>query len=101
MIKDTAAIRMLGMAVAVEQGQTIEGSLMIDCVTGWELAGADVPDCTCEVKHSAGAYVNIETTDISLTPWNGTTQTFDYRIAADASVIDKIRNLPLKVRRAV
>lgn len=100
MIRDTAGIRMIGVTVAVEQSETIEGSFQVDCVAGWELTSSAVADCTCEIKHSAGGYAG-EGVDISLDPWDGATETFNFRITADASAIDKVRTLPLQVRRAV
>jgi hypothetical protein len=99
MFYDTDDNRILSATVAVEQGEIVTGSFKVECNTGYVLAGAAVADVVCEVKHSAGAYVNIETTPISLTPWNGTTQTFNFRYTAAASATNKRRFLPLTIRR--
>lgn len=100
MIYDTDDNRLLSSAVDIEQGQVVEGSFRVACETGWVIAGSPVSDVICEVKHSAGAYVDIETTTIDLGTWNGTTQTFNYRLTAAASGIYRERLLPLQVRRS-
>jgi hypothetical protein len=99
MIFDTDDNRILSANVSVEQGEEVTGSFKVECNTGYQLSGVAVTDCTCEVKHSAGAYVNIETTPIDLGTWDGTTQTFNFRFTADASAINKRRYLPVTVER--
>ena len=100
MIYDTDDNRILSATVSVEQGQIVTGSFKVECNTGYQLSGAAVADVVCEVKHSAGAYVNIETTPIDLGTWDGTTQTFNFRFTAASSATNKRRYLPLTVERA-
>ena len=100
MIYDLDDRRILSATVAVEQGQVITGSFKVDCNTGYELRGSAVADCVCEVKHSAGAYVAIETTPIDLGAWDGSIETFTFRITAASSATDKLRHLPLEVGKA-
>lgn len=100
MIKDTDGNRQLSSTVDVEQGTTEEGSFTVDCNTGYVISIPTVDDVTCEFKHSAAGSWTGEGGQISLSPWNGTTQTFNYRIAADASAIYKERLLPLQVRKS-
>ena len=84
MIKDTDGKRLLSSNVAVEQGEQVTGSFNVDCNTGYVLSIPAVTDVTCEVKHSAAGSWTSEGSSISLTPWNGTTQTFNFRFTADA-----------------
>jgi hypothetical protein len=99
MFYDTDDNRILSASVAVEEGEIVTGSFKVECNTGYQLSGAAVADVLCEVKHSAGAYVAIETTPIDLGAWDGSTETFNFRFTAAASAINKRRTLPLTIRR--
>jgi hypothetical protein len=97
MILDTDGNRILSAHVAIESGGNVTGSFQVECESGWVIAGSAVADITCEVKHSAGAYVDIESNTIDLATWDGTTQTFNFRFASSTAGIR--RHLPLVVRR--
>lgn len=57
----------------------------IECHNTYKLSCDAIVGPAVEAKHhSSGVYVNIETTPISLDPWDGTVQVFDFRITAPA-----------------
>jgi hypothetical protein len=57
---------------------TVNMSILVDCITDYIIKGYPVADVVIRAKHTAGAYVDIENNPISLTPWNGTQQQFDF-----------------------
>jgi hypothetical protein len=100
MIYDTDGNRILSTALDVRSGEDEIITLKIDCLTGWQLSGEAVADVAVEARHQGDAYVNIETTPISLTPWNGTLQTFEIRLTAGTITTALTRSFTLSVGRA-
>lgn len=100
MIYDTDGNRKLSSSIPLYPSAVVTESVLIDCLTGYQIAGHTVSNVTIECKHSAGAYVDIETTPISLTAWNGTQQTFTFRYTAGAHVAADKRQFHWTVGRA-
>ena len=83
MIKDLNDERLLSYAFAVRSGETKEFSLLIECNTGYYLRGSVVAGLALEAKHNlSGTWVDLETTPIDLSGWDGTDQEFDFRVTA-------------------
>ena len=100
MIYDSDGNRILSAEfdLAIGGDQTI--SLLIDCLSGWQLSGEAVADVTVTARHgSTGGYTNIETTPIALDAWDGTQQVFEIRAVRDNTTTG-VRNFNLTVARA-
>ncbi|MGB4823334.1 MAG: hypothetical protein WBP82_00325 [Leuconostoc mesenteroides] len=70
----------------------------IDCETGKALSADVTADILVEAKHYlSGTWVNIETGEIDLSPWDGSRQSFDGRITAAAVSALTRRTFNLKV----
>lgn len=68
----------------IESGATKTMQLKTDCESGKTLLCSSVPNLLVEGKHtSSGTWINLETTGIDLTTWDGTIETFDIRFTAD------------------
>lgn len=60
-------------------------TIPVECTDGYTMRvlQGSVADVSIEARHGAsGAYTNIETTELDLSPWDGTTQNFQIRITA-------------------
>ena len=82
-IRDTNGdpIEMFSTSIQASSVQTY--TVKIDCETDYELVADAVSDLTVEAKRTADAsWVNIETTPIDLSAWDGTQQEFQIRVSA-------------------
>jgi hypothetical protein len=100
MIYDTDGNRKLSSHIELRPSEVKTESVLIDCLTGYQIAGHAVTNVTIECKHDGDAYVNIETTPISLTPWDGTQEPFTFRYTAGAHVSADKRQFNWTVGRA-
>ena len=100
MIYDTDDNRILTAAVDLRSGETKTVTIQLDCLTGYQLSGEAVSDVTVEARHSGDSFVDIETTPISLTPWNGTRETFEVRLTVGTITTPLTRAFTLSVGRA-
>lgn len=85
------------LAVSLESTTNRVFTVTIDCYDGHYLTGEVVGDATIEAKHSSGAYVDIETTSIDLSSWDGTQQTFLIRMTAGTITSHLTRAFRLRV----
>jgi hypothetical protein len=99
MIYDLDGNRILTTAFSIRSGEIETFSFKIDCLTGYQLSGEAVADLTVEARHD-GAWVNIETTPISLTPWNGLLEIFEVRVTAGTIATASARAWNFSVGRA-
>lgn len=82
-IRDTNGdpIEMFSTSIQASSVQTY--TVKIDCETDYELVADAVSDLTVEAKRTADvSWINIETTPIDLSAWNGTLQEFQVRVTA-------------------
>jgi hypothetical protein len=101
MIYDTDGNGLLSANFAIRSGEVVTGSFQVDCASGWQISGEAVADVTVELKHSAaGGYTNIETTPIALGTWDGTVQTFNFRMTAGTITSATTRAFKFTVARA-
>jgi hypothetical protein len=91
------------ITLALESGQNRVYTITIDCFTGHELSGEVVGDIAVEARHGiVGAYTDIETTPIDLSPYNGSTETFQIRVTAGTITAPHlVRSFKLRVGPAV
>lgn len=67
--------------------------IRVNCRTGLSLASESVSDLLVEAKHEDdSSWVNLETTPIDLTAFDGTRQNFDVRLTAAAVSVRTTRN---------
>lgn len=69
----------------IDAGEVLTFTIPVECTTGYTMRvlQGSVADVLIEARHgSSGAFTNIETTELDLTPWDGTTQNFEIRITA-------------------
>lgn len=71
----------------------------IECFDGYELTSDTVSDLTVEARIS-GAWTNIETGAIDLSPYDGTTQTFEIRLTAAVTAVNLHKDFSLWVQNA-
>jgi len=70
-------------SIALESGENRIITFSIPCYDGRELSGEAVTGLTVEARHgTGGAWTNIETTPIDLSPYAGSTGTFQVRVTA-------------------
>jgi hypothetical protein len=72
---------------SIASGAVQTYTIPVDCADGRVLTldPRPIADLTIEAKRSADSvWVDFETTDIDLSPWDGTTQDFDIRVTAGA-----------------
>lgn len=100
MIYDTDDNRILSTAFSVRSGDTETVTIKIDCLTGYQLSGQAVADAVVEARHDGDSFVNIETTPISLTPWDGDREIFEVRVTAGTITVPLVRAFTLSVGRA-
>lgn len=86
------------LALALTSGANRVYTTTIDCYPGHQLSGEVVADVTVEARHGTiGAWTDIETTPIDLSPYSGTAQTFQFRITAGTITTHLIRTFRLRV----
>ena len=100
MIYDLDGNRKLSSHIELEPSEVKTEDVLIDCLSGYQIAGHAVSSVTIECKHSAGAYVDIETTPIDLTTWDGDQEQFTFRYTAGAHVAADKRQFHWTVGRA-
>lgn len=77
MIFDTDGLPLYSAAVGLGPNEQKTATIEVDCLEGYALKGTAVSGVTVEAKHEDDAgWTNIETTDIALTPWAGSRETF-------------------------
>jgi hypothetical protein len=61
-------------------------TIPVVCTNGYSMRvkQGSISDVTVEARHVGDAFVNIETTELFLAPWAGSTQNFELRITAGA-----------------
>jgi len=101
LIYDTDDNRILTAGFSVRSGEVKTVTIHIDCNTGYYLRCSDVDDLkmTVEARHDGDAFVDIETTPISLTPWNGSREIFEIRVTAGVITTPTVRGFSLSVGR--
>jgi hypothetical protein len=100
MIYDLNDNRMLSASIVAYSGVAVSGQFKVDCKSGWRLSGQAVADALIEVAHHGDSYVNIETTPIDLTTWDGSREIFDFRITPGTITAPLRRAFALTVARA-
>ena len=100
MMYDTDDTRILAGSVAVRSTETETLTVKIDCLDGYQLSAHTVADCVVEARHDGDAWVNIETTPIDLTPWDGDREIFEIRVTAPTITSQLIRQCTFSVGRA-
>ena len=85
--------------LALESLASVIHTVQIDCFSGQSLyMSASVPDLTVEARHgTVGAWTNLETTAIDLTPYDGSRETFQIRITAPSAASHYTRAFPVYV----
>lgn len=72
------------------EGDQVIWTFPIDCVAGFFLSTGptSVPNVVIEAKHVGGlSWIDLETGDLALAPWDGTTEDFDIRLTAGAVAV--------------
>lgn len=83
MIRDTNGNPVGTFATSIQASASQTYTVKIDCESDYELAADAVSDLTVEAKRTADvSWINIETTPIDLSAWNGTLQEFQIRVTA-------------------
>lgn len=83
MIYDTDDNRIFSVAFAVESEQAATAMIRVDCNAGYYLRGEAVANLTVEARADGDvSWIDIETTPIDLTPYDGTFQDFELRFTA-------------------
>ena len=100
MIYDLDGNRKLAMHPAVLPDGVVTESVLVDCRTGYQIAGHAVANVTIECQHDGDSWVNIETTPISLTPWDGDQEQFNFRFTGEGHVAVSKRQFHWTVARA-
>lgn len=69
-------------ARTAESGEVLVFTVPILCTAGYTLRveQGSVSNVLIEARHVGDSFVNIETTELDLTPWDGTTEDFEIRI---------------------
>ena len=99
-IKDTDGNIISGAAFVVRSTENEIGTFEIDCAAGWSLYGTVTSEMVVEARHgSSGGWTDIETTPIDLTPWDGSTETFQFRVTAPTVTVASTIAYTLTVRR--
>jgi hypothetical protein len=85
--------------LALESLASVIHTVQIDCFSGQSLyMSATVPDLTVEARHgTVGAWTDLETTAIDLTPYDGSRETFQIQITAPAAASHYTRAFPVYV----
>ena len=85
MIYDIHGSPLYSVAMAIGPDDELTAEIKVACKEGNFLRGTVVPGVTVSAKHEGGGHwVNIETTPIDLTPWDGDTEKFLIRFATGA-----------------
>lgn len=80
------------MSLSLDAGGNSVFSLRIECRTSYFLKATVVADLAVEARPLGSAtWIDIETTPIDLSAYNGTLQTFEFRLSADnvASITER------------
>lgn len=85
-------------SVSVESGATVELSVKIDCRTNYALRLKNTSTLIVEGKHlGAPTWTNLGTSEIDLSDWNGSRETFNIRISGADVETRTLRILILEV----
>ena len=100
MIYNTAGVQILSSTFAVRNLTDESLTIRIDCETGYSLSSQATADAAVEVRRVGDVpWVNLETTPISLTPWDGTQQDFEIRVTAGTITSFMRRYIPIRVSK--
>ena len=89
-------------SISVESAGFADLQIKADCRAGYVLrAKSAVDDLSIEGKHAgAGAFTNLETGSIDLSPWNGSREIFDIRLTGETVTARTLRAVVLSVEIA-
>lgn len=83
MIFDQDGNPISSFSTLIESGDVQTYNLRVECRAGYSFYAEVVSDLTLEAKRTLdSSWVDIETTPIDLSPWDGTTQNFQFRVTA-------------------
>jgi hypothetical protein len=98
MIYNSSAVPINNVALSLESGQNRIYTILIDCYSGHTLSAEIVGDVVIEARQgTAGAWTDIETTPISLTSYNGTRETFQFRVTSGTNTSHLVRSWRFRV----
>lgn len=86
MIYDHDDRPLLSTTMSIGPSTDLQFKIEIDCRAGYFLRATAVADITVSARHHAtgGAFTNIESGQIDLTPWDGDVEEFDIKIESGA-----------------
>lgn len=83
MIYDTNDDPLLSASLGLTSAEAKTVEFKVDCVSGNSLSCGTVSGLVVEARHgTSGAWTDIESGSIDLTPWANTVQTFQVRVTA-------------------
>jgi len=90
-IFDTDGFPITAFSMTQDEQTSQTAIIQIECREDYRLYADVVADVLIEGKHASSlTWTNLETSDIDLTPWAGTTETFNIRFTTgDVSVITR------------
>lgn len=85
-------------SIVLYSGQTVTYTKQIQCYTGHTLSCEVVADLVVEARHgTSGAWTDIETTPIDLSTWNGSLETFQFRVTAGTVLQHFVRSFRFRI----
>jgi len=86
MIRDNAGNPISTYIGTIDPEEEQTCTIRVDCQENTNLTASGASAFVVEARHGAGAWIDIETTPIDLTPFAPATETFEIRITADAAI---------------
>jgi len=100
MIKDFSLNPLVNAQIQVNSEQSIEFTVLVDCALDYKMTATSTVLITVEGRKQGDTdWVDLQTDEIDLSDYDGTTQAFEIRVTADTITTHSFEQFTLRVSK--